>query len=131
MTACHCKTCQKISGGPFLGFAGLKASDLKWSQQPDMWSISDIAERGFCKVCGSAMSMKYAFGGGKIGVTLGTITAADPPLPPIKDHIFLAEKASWFVLPDDGAAREDDFGGDWRERIARWREQHKQEDRSS
>jgi hypothetical protein len=51
--------------------------------------------------------MEYAFDKDSISVTMGSVDAGsftcEPPK--VKDHIFLREKAPWFVLPDDGAER--------------------------
>lgn len=122
--ACHCEECRRQSGGPFLGFIGLPMSEVHWIQPPEIWASSDIAERGFCKVCGSAMSMRYLFDPHRIAVTMGTIIEASPAVPR-PAHIFLKEKASWFVLPDDGAERHDDFPGDFRTKIDQWRKDRK------
>ena len=40
---------------------------------------------------------------------MGTVQRSDPPLPRIDSHIFLKEKVAWYVLPDDGAQRYDEF----------------------
>lgn len=85
--------------------------------------LSDIAERGFCNVCGSSMSMQYRFASDRIGVCTGTVTEADPPLPRLEAHIFLEEKAPWFVIPDDGAKRYDGFSPGYDDKIKRWREE--------
>lgn len=51
--------------------------------------------------------MEYTFEEDSISVTMGSIDAAsftcEPPK--VKNHIFLREKAPWFVLLDDGAER--------------------------
>lgn len=119
VTACHCGTCQK-AGGPFLGFADFPVSDLQWTHQPpDLWSRSELAERGYCKVCGSSMSMRYHLED-VIGVTLGTIERGTA-LPPIRAHIFLKEKAAWFDLPADGAERWDEFNPDFLKKLDQWK----------
>src|SRR3954470_18426556 len=73
ITACHCKTCQQASGGPYLAFADFDREELEWTQKPDVWRSGDVAERGFCRECGSTMSMLYHFEPGRISTTLGTI----------------------------------------------------------
>ncbi|EXJ92725.1 hypothetical protein A1O3_01277 [Capronia epimyces CBS 606.96] len=120
VTACHCGTCQK-AGGPFLAFAGFPTSELQWIHQPDLWARSDFADRGYCKVCGSSVSMRY-YVEDITYVTLGTIEPGTA-LPRIGAHIFLKEKAPWVVLPDDGAERWDGFGPGFEKELAQWRRQ--------
>ncbi|KIX09524.1 uncharacterized protein Z518_00604 [Rhinocladiella mackenziei CBS 650.93] len=122
VNACHCKTCQQVSGGPFLGFVDFPTSELKWTRQPEIWASSDIAERGYCKVCGSSMSMRYHFEPERIGLCLGTVLEARPPLPGLSAHIFLNEKASYFVLPDDGASGWDEFKPKFHDKIRKWKQ---------
>ncbi|EXJ66036.1 uncharacterized protein A1O5_10650 [Cladophialophora psammophila CBS 110553] len=120
VTACHCITCQRVSGGPFLGFAGFLASAVEWTQKPDIWLASDIAERGFCKSCGSPVSMRYFLEADRIGVTLGTVVEAEPVLPSVEAHIFLKDKAQYYVLAADGAKRYDEFSGEFRDKLEQW-----------
>ena len=121
VNGCHCGTCQRLSGGPFLAFVDFAASQLEWTQQPDTWTCSDIAQRGHCKQCGSSISMVYHFENDRIGICMGTVVEADPPLPGIQVHIFLKDKAPWFVLPDDSAGRWEGFSPGYDEKIEKWK----------
>jgi hypothetical protein len=121
MVACHCATCQQVSGGPYLGFTAFETKDLEWTQQPDIWQKSDIATRGHCKTCGSAMTMQYFFNTDRIGICLGSVTSADPALPPLEEHIFIEEKAPYFVFADDGAKRCEGFPPEDADKIKQWR----------
>lgn len=66
---CHCTVCQKISGGSFIAFMDLPLRDVLWigakaptkpNQTPlKMMSMSKNAERGFCRECGSTLTMRY------------------------------------------------------------------------
>lgn len=53
--ACHCQMCRKWSGGVAL-FTNC-GTDVEWqgSEYISVYSSSDWAERGFCKVCGSSL----------------------------------------------------------------------------
>lgn len=119
-SACYCGTCQKVSGGPFLGFAQFDLDRVRWNEQPDVWVSSDFAKRGHCKVCGSALYMTYEFEKGSIWLTLGTIK--NPPISRVSSHIFVAEKAPWFVLSDDGVVRHDEFGPDGQRKLHKWKQ---------
>lgn len=53
MSACHCATCRKWSGGPFLGFAASKDVVISGEDNISVYNSSQWAERGFCKQCGN------------------------------------------------------------------------------
>jgi hypothetical protein len=120
-TACHCSICQRVSGAPYLGFVDFEEQAVQWSQQPDIWQASDLAERGHCKVCGTSMSMRYFLNKNRISVTLGSITTAAPALPRLEAHIFLQDKAPYFVLAEDGVQRMDGFPEDFETKLAQWK----------
>ena len=105
MSNCHCHTCQKIGGGPFLTFASVPTASIHWLRTPDLWAHSDIAERGFCSSCGSTLSMQYYCQSDRFAVTASSIDDSRLPLRKASEHIFLKEKTSWADLPDDGADR--------------------------
>ncbi|KIX95015.1 uncharacterized protein Z520_09325 [Fonsecaea multimorphosa CBS 102226] len=67
------------------------------------------------------MFMRYFFEEDRTAVTLGTVVEAEPALPPLSAHIFLKDKASYLVLADDGARRNDEFSEEFSERIKQWR----------
>ena len=121
INACHCITCQRVSGAPYLGFVDVPTTTLQWTTRPEMWQASDIAERGYCKVCGSTLSMRYFFEADRTGVVLGSLIKTEPVLPPIGAHIFLKEKAAYFVLADDGVKRYDEFPEGFVDKIAEWK----------
>ena len=120
-TACHCKTCQRISGGPCICFVDVPSATLEWTTAPDIFSNSAIAERGHCSVCGSSMSMAYFAAPEEVAIVMATITAADLPLPRPDLHIFCAEMVSWFVIPDNGGEAYDWFNPAFQRLIDRWR----------
>jgi hypothetical protein len=50
--ACHCRMCQRWSGGLFLSFDA-EAAGVTVTGEVARYASSDFAERGFCPVCGS------------------------------------------------------------------------------
>jgi hypothetical protein len=106
VTACHCASCKKISGGIGTASGGARTEDvtilegreLLTTYQPDEGSA-----KTFCSRCGSNL-----FGGGwpKSEHTSVRLSALDEPFEgPIQSHIFVRSVAPWEVLPDDGAER--------------------------
>ena len=67
------------------------------------------------------MSMRYFVEADRTSVTLGSVVAADPALPPLEAHIFLEDKAPYFVIADDGAQRFDRFPQGFEGKLAQWR----------
>src|SRR4051812_29207832 len=83
LTHCHCITCRKLSGAPFMTWTNFPISAMTWhfntpspsadrataASTVDIKSdaaspfktvkVSDIAERGFCQECGSPLTMWY------------------------------------------------------------------------
>jgi hypothetical protein len=106
ITACHCTTCKKISGGggTINGRARtdsiriLEGQELLKTIQPEEGSA-----KTFCTSCGSNI-----FGGGWPDWESSSVrlTTLDEPFEGKVDrHIFVRSLAPWEVLPDDGAER--------------------------
>ncbi|KAH6722183.1 Mss4-like protein [Leptodontidium sp. 2 PMI_412] len=106
LTNCHCKTCRKLSGAPYLTFAGFPVSAITYSSDSSSLTTtrySEIADRTHCSTCGTPISMQYKCQPENISITAGSIDeeSLKAPLPKVSQHIFLSEKASWFEIPGD------------------------------
>ena len=78
---CHCRMCQKASGGPFMAFAGATLSNLVWTRgRPKTFASSDVAERGFCAACGTPLTY-FIPGRDWISVTIGSLDRAGDAAP--------------------------------------------------
>lgn len=53
---CHCRMCQRATGGVSIAFKNLPKVDVTWEAQPDRYASSPIAERGFCANCGTPLT---------------------------------------------------------------------------
>jgi hypothetical protein len=51
--ACHCTTCRRWGGGPYLAVACGSEVTFSGEDQIGIYNSSDWAERGFCKQCGT------------------------------------------------------------------------------
>jgi hypothetical protein len=70
---CHCRMCQKASGGPFMTFAGVRMSEFVVTRGVvSSFASSDIAERGFCAQCGTPLTYQR-LGSDRVSVTLGSL----------------------------------------------------------
>jgi hypothetical protein len=55
---CHCRMCQKAFGNVFAAFVVTSKAGLTWTKgQPAFFRSSSIVSRGFCKDCGTPLSV--------------------------------------------------------------------------
>jgi hypothetical protein len=100
---CHCSRCRKHSGTfgetqgrvPREGFRLLQGEALIRVFRPE-----NGAAKAFCSVCGSSLFGGSWPEGSEVSVRFGTLDD-DPGIRP-QYHSFVASKAAWEVLPDDG-----------------------------
>ena len=90
---CHCKSCQKSTGGPFSVMAGFAPTKFRYiSQEPTWYQSSKHVERSFCPSCGS--SIGYRRDDREIVVVLvGTLDHPEAFEP--KAHFFTNTKLPW------------------------------------
>lgn len=69
---CHCRMCQRATGGVSIAFIGLPKSDLEWLSGPDWYASSPFARRPFCSNCGTPLG--FAFDEGEnMDITVGSL----------------------------------------------------------
>ncbi|WP_131858274.1 GFA family protein [Bosea sp. BK604] len=81
VSVCFCRMCQKAVGGYFGAYASSRAEDVVWTRgELSLFRSSEVAERGFCGVCGTPLSFSYR-GSGRLSVSTGSLDdpAAFPP----------------------------------------------------
>jgi hypothetical protein len=68
---CHCRMCQRATGGVSIAFKQVKKADVAWETQPDWYASSPIAQRPYCRECGTPLG--FAFPDGQnIDLTVGS-----------------------------------------------------------
>jgi hypothetical protein len=97
-SVCYCRMCQKASGAPFMAFVRFPSQQVEWSNPPATFVSSSIAERGFCKDCGTSLSYRN-MNGENISLTIHSL---DNPSAVHPEMSFSPEvAASWcFTLAD-------------------------------
>lgn len=116
---CHCDTCRKISGSPYIAFLHLPTSDVTFkpplsSPQVKTYTASPHAERTFCVECGSTLTFKYHLMPEIIGVAIGTVDEkkSTASLKGIGGkHIWVSRKPEWYTIPEDGLERQEKMEG--------------------
>ena len=68
---CHCRMCQKATGGFAAAFVHVKRADVAWQHAPDWYDSSPIAHRPFCAQCGTPLGFAFRDGDG-MDLTLGS-----------------------------------------------------------
>lgn len=114
---CHCKMCQRATGGVAAAFVGVQQADVAWEGEPDWYDSSPIAQRPFCAQCGSPLGFRFREGSTKIDLTIGTF---DDPSPFRPKHHFAVESLheAWLdtsALPRHKAADYDVLVQKWQD----------------
>ncbi len=68
---CHCRMCQRATGGFAASFVNMPAEAVRWEAEPDWYVSSPIARRAFCSACGTPLGFWFNDGAG-IDLTLGS-----------------------------------------------------------
>lgn len=68
---CHCRMCQRATGGVSIAFKGMKKADVAWEREPDRYASSPIAQRGFCGACGTPLTFEF-LDGDNMDLTVGS-----------------------------------------------------------
>lgn len=97
---CHCRSCQKAAGAPFVTWATFSDRGL-------VVTAGSIAEhrsspgvtRGFCALCGTSLCYSHVDRPGEIDIAVACLdeTGRITPL----SHIWLEDKAPWLVIGDE------------------------------
>ncbi len=98
---CHCRMCQRATGGVSIAFVNLARADCVWESGPDWYHSSPIAKRPFCSQCGTPLGFQFDDDGEKMDLTVGSF---DDPADFGPKHHFGAESLheAWLdtaVLP--------------------------------
>jgi hypothetical protein len=94
---CHCRMCQRATGGVFAALAGSKPEHFAWTRgTPLFFASSNLARRGFCEKCGTPLSFKYDTPEARLYVTIGSLD--DPEQAPIVKQFGIESRLSWVTF---------------------------------
>ncbi|NVN87070.1 MAG: GFA family protein [Rhodopseudomonas sp.] len=84
ITICHCRMCQKATGAPFASLAEVARENFAWTHgKPAAFRSSSIAERDFCKACGTPLSYRQD-DGTSIEIMTGAFDRPDRVVPTVQ-----------------------------------------------
>lgn len=98
---CHCLTCRKETGGPFMAYAVWDRSQVSVAGETANWTAS-TDRRHFCPACGSSLFATRE-GDGEVEVRLGSLDDAPSGLAP--DHELWTPRRERWLEPVTGAAQ--------------------------
>ena len=102
---CHCTTCRKESGGPFMAFAVWHADHVKIEGRTASWKATRD-DRHFCPFCGSTL-FGVEEGTKEIEVRLGAFDAAPTDLVPTYE-LWVRRRERWLQV----LSSREQFAGD-------------------
>ncbi|MDX9998801.1 MAG: GFA family protein [Phenylobacterium sp.] len=90
---CHCRMCQKATGGLFGPYVGAPKDGVVWTRgQPKLFQSSNKVQRGFCADCGTPLTYQYE--GHGIALTLGALDRPEDVRP--TEQLASPEKTPYF-----------------------------------
>jgi hypothetical protein len=69
---CHCRMCQRSTGSVSIAFKSAKQAEVAWEQEPDWYDSSPIAQRPYCRECGTSLGFKFKQGSDKMDLTVAS-----------------------------------------------------------
>lgn len=106
---CHCRMCQRATGGFAGSLVSVEQEDVTWEGEPDWYDSSPIAQRPFCAACGTPIGFRFRKGSTKMDLTVGSF---DDPSDFRPKHHFGVESLiheSWLSTADLPRIRTDEY----------------------
>lgn len=96
---CHCADCRRWTGGPMMAVAFDRGIDIQTGDAVNWYASSEWAERGSCRVCGTALFYRLVH----TPHIVATVGSLRPPLPTleIREHIFADAKPDYYEFSGD------------------------------
>lgn len=97
---CHCRMCQRATGGLFAALVGTRPEHFSWTLgAPTFFASSNLAQRGFCERCGTPLSFQYNRPDAHMYVTIGSLDA--PETAPIEMQFGVESRLPWVKFCED------------------------------
>lgn len=106
---CHCESCRRASGAPFVAWCTVDRDRFKVTRgRMTEHASSPGVSRGFCGQCGTSMTYIHHARPNDIDVTVVTLDEAGDIVP--KRHLWVQDKLPWVAI-DDGLPQFDGLSG--------------------
>lgn len=102
---CHCRMCQRATGGLFAALAGAPKADFAWTKgEPAVFASSNLATRAYCRACGTPLSFSYNLPEARFYVTMGSLDT--PEQFPIVMQYGTESRLPWVKFCEDVKSEE-------------------------
>jgi len=99
---CHCRMCQRSSGGQINAGAIFSRAALRFTQgEPKYYKSSPIAERGFCANCGSSLTYRPLVPEWSDWIDVQVASFDNPEDYPPTWHMGVESQMPWLEINDD------------------------------
>ncbi|WP_426357013.1 GFA family protein [Pseudocolwellia sp. HL-MZ19] len=103
--ACHCQECRKLSTSAFSITIVVDTNDIEFSGTFNEWvRIADSGNKNHAKFCVGCGNRVYHYNPddlSSIRLKLQPIDVADDTIFQPSVHVWVSEKLSWFVIPEN------------------------------
>jgi hypothetical protein len=97
---CHCRMCQRATGGLFAALAGGSPDNFAWTRgTPTLFASSNLAKRAFCDQCGTPLSFKYDTPTARMYTTIGSLD--DPASAAVVKQYGIESRLPWVKFCED------------------------------
>jgi len=91
--------CQRSTGSVSIAFKGIKRADVAWLNGPDWYDSSPIAQRPYCRECGTSLGFQFKDDSENMDLTVASF---DDPSRFVPRHHFGAESIHRAWLNTEG-----------------------------
>jgi len=103
---CHCESCRRATGAPFVGWLGVRDGAWLWTgQKPGQYASSPGVTRSFCTTCGTPLTFASTRWPNETHFLAATLD--DPADYHPTAHVFAREALDW-AAGHDGLPRHPD-----------------------
>jgi hypothetical protein len=97
---CHCTTCRRASGAPFVTWATVSAEGFRFTRgSPSRFRSSGRATRTFCADCGTPLTYRLLADPNELDLTVCSLDRPDEIVPGA--HIYTRQRLPWIELADE------------------------------
>ncbi len=94
VSACHCESCRRTTGGAFSTWVGFPSTQVEWTgDSPYFYASSMGVKRGFCKSCGTPLTYQSDKWPDETHFLIGVFN--DPALFAPKSDYMVEERLTW------------------------------------
>lgn len=95
VAACHCRMCRTWGGGPLLALETVSEAHIEGEENVTVYTSSDIAERGFCRRCGTHLFYRLK-ADSHYAIPAGLVDGGEAWT--FDTQVFIDEKPDWYAF---------------------------------